>query len=168
MKNSKKELKILKKDQPQIVESNKIKNDSLFQKFIEIFLLLKSIILKITLIALLIKVFKKYKHLRTLYKLLNTFVWSLFGFSIIDLWGFDLFKGWLGWVRETAVYIWFAALIATKGYTKRAESEYGWEVKGVDRTATSPTNTGIRNRWENSQDNRRFDWIKFHHSFNII
>nr|YP_009487167.1 hypothetical protein [Russula compacta]AWB36069.1 hypothetical protein [Russula compacta] len=89
---------------------------------------------------------------------MNALIVGLFGFSIFDLWGFDLFKGWMGWVRETAVYIWFAALIATKGYTKRAESEYGWEVKGVDRNTTSPTKRDIRNRWENTGDNRGFDW----------
>lgn len=155
MKNSKKELKILKKDQPQIVDQKQNRNnDSLFQKFIEIFLLLKAIILKITLIALLIKIIKKYKHIRQFLKFMNALIVGIFGFSIFDLWGFDLFRGWMGWVRETAVYIWFAALIASRETieTKIPSSEKR-SVRGIDWSTANAKTKNI----ENSTENRWFD-----------
>jgi hypothetical protein len=67
------------------IKQNNKSNDSIIQKFIEIFLLLKSIILKITLITLIIKIIKKYKFIRTIYKILNTLIMGIFGFSIMDI-----------------------------------------------------------------------------------
>lgn len=102
-------------------QNTKSNNQSLFTKFIEIFLLLKSIILKITLIALIIKIFKKYKFIRTIYKILNGLIVGIFGFSVMDIWGFDVFKAWGVWIRATAIYIWFAALFSTIGYTRTTD-----------------------------------------------
>ena len=45
----------------------------------------KSFILKITLIALIIKIFKKYSIIRRLFTLINTILFSIFGISMIDI-----------------------------------------------------------------------------------
>jgi hypothetical protein len=71
------------------IESNK---DSLIQKMLEIFLLIKSILLKITLIALIIKLLKKYRLIRGLYSIINALIAGIFGISLMDLYGFDLMR----------------------------------------------------------------------------
>lgn len=81
-------------------------------------LLFKSIILKITLFALLIKWFKKYSLIRKIWMIVNTTVMSLFGISLIDIYGFDL----LSYFRNNSIYAWFSGLLSTPKINKPHES----------------------------------------------
>jgi len=65
------------------------KNQSISSKIIENILLLKSIILKITLIALIVKIFKKYSIFRRIWTVINTIVMSIFGISLLDNFGIE-------------------------------------------------------------------------------
>jgi hypothetical protein len=60
-------------------------NSSLIGKFIGILGSMKFFILKFTLIALLIKVFKKYSIFRRIFTIINTVLFAIFGFSMIDI-----------------------------------------------------------------------------------
>jgi hypothetical protein len=86
-------------------KQNNVSNQSLTQKFIELFLLVKSILLKITLIALLIKVFKKYRIVKTIFKLINATILGLFGFSVMDIYGSDLLKDCVYYLRNNGIYM---------------------------------------------------------------
>jgi hypothetical protein len=59
-------------------------NPGLFSKTMSFLLLFKSFILKITLIALIIKIFKKYSILRRLWTIFNTILVTIFGISLVD------------------------------------------------------------------------------------
>nr|AWB36250.1 hypothetical protein [Lactarius sp. (in: basidiomycete fungi)] len=77
-------------------------------------LLFKSLLLKITLIALLIKTFRKYSMLRKCFMVLNMIVLSIFGISLMDIYGLSFLAGIIETIRSTYVYSWFAGLLASK------------------------------------------------------
>jgi hypothetical protein len=56
-----------------------------FSNFMTFLLVFKSFILKFTLIALIVKIFKKYSIIRRLFTLINTILFSIFGISMIDI-----------------------------------------------------------------------------------
>jgi hypothetical protein len=60
-------------------------NPTFFSNFMTFLLAFKSFILKITLIALIIKIFKKYSIIRKLFTIINTILFSIFGISMIDI-----------------------------------------------------------------------------------
>jgi hypothetical protein len=49
----------------------------------------KTILLKLTLISFLIKIFKKYSLLKTIWRILNTIIVSIFGLSLLDNFGIE-------------------------------------------------------------------------------
>jgi hypothetical protein len=59
-------------------------NPGLFSKTMSFLLLFKSFILKITLIAIVIKIFKRYSILRRLWTVFNTILVTIFGISLVD------------------------------------------------------------------------------------
>lgn len=60
-------------------------NSSLFSILMTSLLLIKSFLLKITLIAVIIKIFKTYSILRRIWSLFSTILFSIFGISLIDI-----------------------------------------------------------------------------------
>ena len=133
------------------IESNK---DSLIQKMLEIFLLIKSILLKITLIALIIKLLKKYRLIRGLYSIINALIAGIFGISLMDLYGFDLMRDCVWWIRNSSIYMWFSALISSeeKLQTKLPSSEN----RSMKRIDWSPANSKTRIK-QSDIENRWFD-----------
>nr|AWX52917.1 hypothetical protein [Lactarius sp. (in: basidiomycete fungi)] len=77
-------------------------------------LLFKSLILKITLIAVLIKTFRKYSMLRRFWLIFNTLVMTIFGISLFDIYGLSFLSGIIETIRSTYIYSWFAALLSSK------------------------------------------------------
>jgi len=67
-------------------------NTTFIQVILESILYFKAIILKITFITLIIKIFKRFKILRRIWLILNTIVMSIFGISMIDLYGLSIFS----------------------------------------------------------------------------
>lgn len=64
--------------------NNNNNKDSIFTIFMTFLLTIKSFLLKITLIALIIKIFRKYNIFRKIFTIINTILFSIFGFSLID------------------------------------------------------------------------------------
>lgn len=75
-------------------KNNNIKSSfiSLFTSFMNIILTFKNLIVKITIISLVIKIFKKYSIIRRVWVIFNTILVSIFGISVIDNLGLDMFK----------------------------------------------------------------------------
>jgi hypothetical protein len=101
------------------LEKKSSNSTQITQGIISKFLLFKrSLILKRTLIALLIKWFKKYSLIRKLWMIVNTTIMSLFGISLIDVYGFDI----LSYFRDNSIYAWFSGLLSTPKINKPHES----------------------------------------------
>ena len=64
--------------------------DSIFNNFMTLLLMIKSFLLKITLIAFLFRIFKKYNIFRKIFAIINTILFSIFGFSLIDFYEIDV------------------------------------------------------------------------------
>jgi hypothetical protein len=70
-------------------------NSSLFTNLMSFLLLFKSFILKITLIALIIKVFKKFSIFRRIWSFFNLILFSIFGISMIDIYEVEILSNLL-------------------------------------------------------------------------
>lgn len=64
--------------------------DSIFNNFMTLLIMIKSFLLKITLIAFLFRIFKKYNIFRKIFAIINTILFSIFGFSLIDFYEIDV------------------------------------------------------------------------------
>lgn len=136
-------------------DNNNNNNQSFNQKVIEVFLLAKSFILKITLLTVLYKVFKKYRFVRSILMAINSAILALFGLSFMDLWGFDLIKDCVNYFRNNPVYMWFGALFASKEQikTKFPSSSTNGTIKGID----WPSTEAKRRIGEIDNDTRWYD-----------
>lgn len=89
--------KLTKQQLIQQIESIKTENKnnnnkkSLIQRFLEFWIFYKNLFFKITIVALIIKIFRKYSILKKIWRILNTLVMSIFGISMFDIYGFDIF-----------------------------------------------------------------------------
>jgi hypothetical protein len=114
---------------------DKTNNSGLLSKL----LVFKSLILKITLIAVLIKTFRKYSFLRRMWTVLNMIIVSIFGISLFDIYGLSFFSAILDTIRSTYVYTWFLGLLDTKQV-----EEIPSRLKQINSsTATNEKNSGI-------------------------
>jgi hypothetical protein len=66
---------------------------SYFSQIWELILTFKNILVKLTLVSLLIQVFKKYKMFRKIWTVLNSIVLAIFGLSLLENSLMDFFKG---------------------------------------------------------------------------
>ena len=110
------------------------KKNSINKGFIKIMLsyiiLFKSFLLKITLIALLLKIFRKYSLLRKIWTIISSIVMSIFGISLYDIYGSDFFVNILNIIRSTYVYSWFSGLFSIK------DTEIPSKLKTINTTST--------------------------------
>jgi hypothetical protein len=67
-----------------IKQNNNNNKDTNFTNFITLLLGIKSLLLKITLIALIIKIFKRYSIFRKILTIFNTILFTIFGISFVD------------------------------------------------------------------------------------
>lgn len=102
---------------------------------------LKNILLKITLIATIIKIFKKYRFIRVLWLTLNSIVMSIFGISLIENFGFDYITNILREIKYILGNI-IEYLTETKFYNS------------LDNVINSNTDTKIENK---NQETRNKD-----------
>lgn len=63
-----------------VKQNNNNNKDSIFTIFMTFLLTIKSFLIKITLIALIIKIFRKYNIFRKIFTIINTILFSIFGF----------------------------------------------------------------------------------------
>jgi hypothetical protein len=67
-------------------------NPNIKLNFFDFFYLIKQFLVKITLITLIIKIFKRFSILRRIWLITNTIVMSIFGISMIDIYGLSIFS----------------------------------------------------------------------------
>jgi len=99
----------LKKDQliNKIKDQENIRSSSWSQIITDIQNLLnglKGLFLKLTLLTLIIKYFKKYKFVRKVLFFFNWIILSLFGISILDIYDSNLVLYLIEWIRSTHLY----------------------------------------------------------------
>ena len=144
-KTNKRDIKYF--DKKKIQSQNQYKD--FFNKIINYILLFKSFIIKITLIGLLIKIFRKYSLLRKLWTILNWIILSLFGLSITDIYGSDFISDIISYWRSTQFYSWLSQLL---GYKVDDIKETPSRLKSID----IPTTT---NQKASEESNRLIEWF---------
>lgn len=90
-------------DQDNII-TNKSSGTQIIKDFQNLFITFKGLFLKITLLSLIIKYFRKYKFIRKLLFFFNWIIISLFGISIIDIYDTNLVSYLIEWIRSTHLY----------------------------------------------------------------
>ena len=91
------------KDQQNILIS-KSSGTQIIKDIISLFNGLKGLFLKLTLLSLLIKYFRKYKFIRKVLFFFNWIILSLFGISIIDIYDSNFALYLIEWIRSTHLY----------------------------------------------------------------
>jgi hypothetical protein len=144
-------------------------NQTIFNRLTEVILALKGIIIKLTVVSLLVKVFKKYKIFRRCWFILNTTVMSIFGISLVDSFGVDFISNFFNEIRwitysivayfsNTTFYSFVASLFKAKEDVKQgkirirelpSDGESSWE------TTRNETKTS-----ENKRNSRISEWLK--------
>ena len=95
-------------------------------------LLLKNLFIKLTLIALLIKIFKKYTFITKILRFTNWIILSIFGISLIDNFGINVISNFLyeiklvtasivGYLTGTHFYSFLSTIFSTKEISSNPE-----------------------------------------------
>jgi hypothetical protein len=101
---------------------SKNNNKSILVRFVEGILLFKSFIFKITLIALLIKIFKKYRIFALLWRITNWIAVTVFGMSVMDIYGINFISNIFTFLRESSIYLWISSLLGNNSEVKKIPS----------------------------------------------
>jgi|HubBroStandDraft_2_1064218.scaffolds.fasta_scaffold02020_7 hypothetical protein len=129
-----------------------IKDQTVFSKIRENIISYKAFILKMSLIALIIRLFTKFKVFRLIWKVVNLIILSIFGISLFDIYGIDYFESMLDFLRNSSIYKWIRILF------KEDEVKFGTksELKSINNSsARSETIEKL------SQDqNKRMKWVE--------
>lgn len=91
-------------------------NPTLFSKLMNVLLILKSFLIKLTLISLIFKIFKRFKIIRRIWIIVNTIVMSIFGISMLDIYGLSIISAFITEITEVTGNI-VSYLSNTKFYT---------------------------------------------------
>lgn len=97
---------------------NNNNNQSGLHSVVDNLLLFKSLILKITLIAFIIRWIKKYSLVQKLWHIFSMIGSTLLGFSLFDIYSLDL----LNWIKDTSIYKWYYGLFNTPKIEKIEET----------------------------------------------
>lgn len=89
---------------------NKSNNKSTLIKIVEFIIFLKNWIIRLTLIALIIKWFKNYSLFRKTFHIFSWIASTLLGISLIDIYSLDV----ITWIKETNIYNWIYDLFYSK------------------------------------------------------
>nr|UEP17202.1 hypothetical protein [Russula sp.] len=135
----------------------------------DLIMIFKNILLKLTFISLIIQIFKKYRIFRTLWKIINTIVMSIFGISLLDNFGFEFIKNFLielkvitgnitNYLTNTNFYLFLEKLFSQKEeVTNSRGSEKSSGMDWKNSTNKEETSESI----ERSKGNSRIsDWLK--------
>lgn len=150
------------KKQTQIKDTN--------SKFVEFFLALKSVIIKLTIISLLIKIFKKYTFVTKVLRFSNWIILTIFGISVFDAFGLhflsnlfkevrNIFAGIVGYLSNTTFYNYVFSIFKStedikatekpkislrETYQRKMPPDYSWEKEYERRNALA--------RWINKEE----------------
>jgi len=86
-----------KSDSTKLTLFNQIK--SFLCQIWDLIMIFKNIIIKLTFISLIIKIFKIYRIFRTLWKIINTIVRSIFGISLLENFGIEAINNFINEIR---------------------------------------------------------------------
>lgn len=136
-------------------------SNSISEGIISKILLFKSLILKLTLIALIIKWFKKFNIFRRIWVIFNTIVMTIFGISLLDVYGISIiakfyleFVSILGniinYLTHTHFYAVLSGLWASKVEIKEPSNVLGLGTN--NKNATGSENSSKINDWFNKQE----------------
>ena len=143
-------------------------NQSILNNIIEKILLLKSVLIKITLISFLIKYLKKFNLFRRLWVILNTIVMSIFGISFLDNFGFEFISNFfkeiqtvtysiVNYLSETHFYSFIASL-----FSKKEEVDNTTRIslrEGVQPMSSEYTTNESKIR-ESKRNSKISEWLK--------
>lgn len=131
----------------------------------------KNILLKLTFISLIIQIFRKYRIFRTLWKIINTIVMSIFGISLLDNFGLEFVQNFLielkvitgniiNYLSNTNFYLFLEKLFSQKEEVTNSRGPLQEKSAGMGRE--NSTNEGkTSENIERSKGNSRIsDWIK--------
>lgn len=131
---------------------------------------LKNILLKITLISLIIQIFKKYRLFRKLWLTLNTIVMSIFSISLLDNFGFDFISNFLTEVKfilgntvdyltNTHFYKYLTNIFSNKPKitTSKETDTNEISVLRTDKTNATGNSNEIR---ESNRNSKISEWLK--------
>lgn len=88
------------------------KNKSLFSILIEYIINYKNWLFKLTVISFFFKIIRKYSLFSKLFRIISSFFMFIFGISLYDIYGLDLFSNILESIRSSWVYDWFSTLLS--------------------------------------------------------
>ena len=141
-------------------------NQTAFSKLIELILTFKNILIKLTLISFLIKIFKKYSLFRRLWTLLNTIVMGIFGISLIDNFGLDFITNFITEIKVIAYSITnylsnthFYSFIASL-FSKKEEVTKEAEVSLRERSVSGESSRNESKIGESKRNSKISEWLK--------
>lgn len=78
-----------------------LKTNPTFQsKLFDYIYLIKQFLVKITFLTIIVKIFKRFKILRRIWIILNTIVMSIFGISMLDIYGLSIISAFITEITE--------------------------------------------------------------------
>lgn len=141
-------------------------------KFWGYLFIIKSFLVKFTLLAFLIKFFKKYSIIRRIYVIINTVVMSIFGISMLDFYGLSFISAFIAeltsitgniinYLSNTRFYSYLAGLLGHKVIPVKESSTKMGSMIGIDSSSTKlskevETNNRL-SEWFNKQEEVKND-----------
>ena len=120
LKNIKKD-QLINKIQELQTESDKNKNKSLFLIIIDYLINYKNWLLKLTLISYMILFIRKYSLFKKFWSIISMAFTFVFGISLYDIYGWNLFNEILNFIRQSWLYEWFSTLLTSKENNQEIE-----------------------------------------------
>ena len=165
------------------IDSNKISRKSViaqtktyFLQLIDLVLVFKSILIKLTLISFFIQIFKIYKIFRRIWVIFNTIVMSIFGISLLDNFGFEFFTNFIREVKfilgntvdyftNTHFYKYLSNIFSNKEEIPTSEHTNTNE-KSILRQDIKLKTENVEGIRENNRNSKISEWLKPESDFN--
>lgn len=158
------------------IDSNKSSNISIFNQtktylsqILDLVLVFKSILIKLTLISFFIQIFNKYRIFGRLWLILNTIVMSMFGISLLENFGFGFLSNFVREVKfilgnsvdyltNTHFYKYLNDIFSTKEIpSSEKTNKNGISILNENKKETTGIGEGIR---ENNRNSKISEWLK--------
>ena len=143
-------------------QENKSSGNHIIKDIHNLYNILKGLFLKLTLLTLIIKYFKKYKFIRKILFFFNSIILSLFGISVLDIYDSNLVLNLIEWIRSTHLYKILIEILENK--VEKIETKLEKIETKVEKIESSTNimrtnnqiSTGIEKSNESNQNNNRW------------
>ena len=149
-------------------------NNDLFAKL----LVIKTFLLKISLMALLIKLFRKYSIIRKIWTVLNWLAVSVFGLTFIDIYGSEFIVNIISFLKSTQIYQWYSHLLGYKSEEVKQKPSSGLKSSNLPSTSNKERSAEdyrllewfdkIKNKQPEIIDNEQEDNLKYYIIYGVI